>query len=100
MKFKLHWGKAKVVQLFRSPLQETDFEGEGLWARAFPKPEPMNPQLVASYQSMAAQAPRFPYNQAGNLDWGYPFGIQYNPHLPGFECNPRLAGDPPWALGL
>lgn len=58
MKFKLHWGKAKVKMRFRSPLEETDYEGNDLWTRAFPKPRPLtqNEKMYYAYLQGAQKA--------------------------------------------
>lgn len=54
MRFNLHWAKGKVTQRFRSPLQETDYEGNELWAKAFPKTRPLTDYERYLYQGMAA----------------------------------------------
>jgi hypothetical protein len=61
MKFKLHWGKAKIIQRFRSPLKETDYDGNDLWAMRLPKPEPMDQNLFNYYKYMANSMQQMPY---------------------------------------
>ena len=65
MKFKLHWGKAKVIERFHSPLAETDFEGNDLWARAFSKPKPLTDYERYIFQAFANSTDQMARHQAG-----------------------------------